>query len=165
MTQTIQRLWFGGSLGPAKRLELKAADHCRVFLDGCEVGAVFVVKSGGHVSYEYRGEALGAYGIEWLSTASSEELERRLRESVRLSDQKLRAWRIRQGRDVGRSFARAHIRARAVAQAITHHEGSNGQAAADRQRDARTRGGGSKTVAGRQPAAPVRKVQQRGTDG
>lgn len=119
MGQTIQRLWFGGSLGPVKGLELKATDHCRVFVDGVEVGAIYRVLSGGHVSYEYRGKPLGAYGIEWLSTTTAAELEARLRESIRVSDQKLSAWRARQGREIGRSFARAHI----TAKAIRDHEG------------------------------------------
>jgi hypothetical protein len=119
-------------------------DSALVYLDSVEVGAVFKVMAGSHEVYEYRGQPLGAYKIEWLSCSSKAELEARLQESVRVSNQKIRAWRARKGKETGLAFARAHVTARA----IRDHEEERTE-----QRAPSERAAGGRGITRRKPAS------------
>ena len=56
------RLSFGGDLGAAKVVGMRAEHHCVVFIDGKQVGHLYK----GSGTYEYRGEPVGADEISWV---------------------------------------------------------------------------------------------------
>ena len=56
------RLSFGGDLGAAKVVGMRAEHHCVVFIDGKQVGYLYR----GQGVYEYRGEPVGADEISWV---------------------------------------------------------------------------------------------------
>jgi hypothetical protein len=74
-------LSFGPNLGPIKVVGMKAAGHCAVMIDGVPVGFIYK-DSSGKQHYEYRGEAIGGYGLTWVAATDKRDVVNRLEESL-----------------------------------------------------------------------------------
>ena len=60
---------------------MRAIGHCAVMLDGKEIGHVYRDGSGDQI-YEYRGDAVGAYGLTWVAARDRRDIVNRLEESL-----------------------------------------------------------------------------------
>ena len=72
-------LTFGPDKGATRVVGMRAEHCCEVMLDGAVIGVLL----GGGGLYEYRGQAVGKQGLEWVTGVSSREVVGKLLESLK----------------------------------------------------------------------------------
>lgn len=84
-------LSFGRDRGPIRVYGLRAEHHCQVMVDGEVMGLLYGMEGGKF--YEYRGKAIGLYGLEWVGANDGRVVVARLSESlVAEQNERTRNW-------------------------------------------------------------------------